>query len=524
MVCFAKSTPGTSTTVGDANWYIDAVLGSSTTWSNNYKYYNVKDKVIFGIDNTNPLCGIPDYDAKVSITINYINQSNTSTPTQNIELWVKFRKDGGIKLQLLDVFTGPADHLYQQITITGINIYQPNTTTAFSTPFWPENLYVDNVLEYDRYIDMVNLNTTSMYPGSYTSAGSGFNQTFRFANEPGIVDRISLKWDNVYGAEEYVVEWTWVSDPNPLSSSSSLVNPELLRYNFTDNSSRVIVVGTKYEIPLIYEKGYIVARVKPLGRDIDDPNVVTELGWSNDGFGPSNTMDNYTSMSPPLLSPGAYYFYTNGFENKINWQHSITFAEEGKTKQLISYFDGTLRKRQSVTRVNSTDSVAIVGETIYDSQGRPAVEVLPVPVQTATPQGNKGNKVMTYHDNFNRPVAHDNRSYNYKDFEGEGGDDCSGNIDGMSDNSGSSKYYSTENLDATGENKLVPDANNYPFVQTEYTPDNTGRISAKSGAGETHKLGTGHETKFFYATPLPEQLFRLFGNEVGFNVHYQKKP
>src|SRR5690606_2782039 len=55
-----------------------------------------------------------------------------------------------------------------------------------------------------------------------------------------------------------------------------------------------------------------------------------------------------------------------------------------------------------------------------------------------------------------------------------------------------------------------------------YTPDNTGRVSAKSGVGPAHQLGSGHEMKYYYTVPTQEELNRLFGYRVGNVQHYKK--
>ncbi|WP_093673236.1 hypothetical protein [Tenacibaculum sp. MAR_2009_124] len=71
---------------------------------------------------------------------------------------------------------------------------------------------------------------------------------------------------------------------------------------------------------------------------------------------------------------------------------------------------------------------------------------------------------------------------------------------------------------------FVADAKGFPFSQIEYTPDNTGRIRRKGGVGDTHQLGTDHEMKYFYETPMSrEELTRLFGDvNVGDLKHYKK--
>ena len=78
------------------------------------------------------------------------------------------------------------------------------------------------------------------------------------------------------------------------------------------------------------------------------------------------------------------------------------------------------------------------------------------------------------------------------------------------------------NTEKTFQN-LVPDAQNFPFSQIEYTNDNTGRIKRKSGVGIQHQLGNGHEMKYFYSQPNSSfELNRLFGYQVGNYKHYKK--
>ncbi|WP_158085183.1 hypothetical protein, partial [Niastella vici] len=68
----------------------------------------------------------------------------------------------------------------------------------------------------------------------------------------------------------------------------------------------------------------------------------------------------------------------NGHQNNLTWQAATSFAEEGKLKSAVAYYDGTLRQRQTVTKDNVTNTT-VLAETLYDFQGRPAVSVLPAP-------------------------------------------------------------------------------------------------------------------------------------------------
>jgi Domain of unknown function (DUF6443) len=206
--------------------------------------------------------------------------------------------------------------------------------------------------------------------------------------------------------------------------------------------------------------------------------------------------------------------------DKKNWQTIATYAEEGLRKDVVSYYDGTYRKRQIVTK-SSTDDKSIVAESIYDYQGRPAINVLPAPVD---------NNHIRYYNNFNQNSM--GKPYSRTDFDED--TNCATPIGIMKADAvsgslpvGASNYYSPKNLLADKEQgKGIPDAEGYPFSVTEYTRDNTGRVSKQSGLGANYINGTtgklDHATQYFYGTPSQEELDRLFGSEIGYAIHYKK--
>lgn len=134
---------------------------------------------------------------------------------------------------------------------------------------------------------------------------------------------------------------------------------------------------------------------------------------------------------------------------------------------MISYFDGSLHNRQSVTKVNTEQNV-IVGETIYDHQGRPAVNVLPAPVVYPNCTTSYDAPALKYYERFNRNMA--DTSYTKLDFDMDSGD-CEASAGEMDTTSGSSRYYSPFNPDKTLNQAFVPDAERFPFSQIEYTPE-----------------------------------------------------
>jgi hypothetical protein len=213
----------------------------------------------------------------------------------------------------------------------------------------------------------------------------------------------------------------------------------------------------------------------------------------------------------PWTAVQSYAF--NGHSDSLNWQARTSFAEEGKRKAVVQYYDGSLRSRQTVTKDNVSNTT-VTAETFYDGQGRPAVQILPVPGI---------NTIIGYTKNLNR--------FNLQNPD----DDPARHFDlvaisapntpppFLKDSSGAARYYSAANDEKEeGPNKNIPDAEGYPYSLTRYTPDGTGRITSQSGVGLAMRMGGGHETKYFYGSPAQEELDGLFGTEVGYNVHYSK--
>jgi len=302
--------------------------------------------------------------------------------------------------------------------------------------------------------------------------------------------QLNISWPPFAGADEYDLEFTTYDDSSSVSKDSASTTYSDMGTLFKNNATRVTVQGIQYAINLVYNPGYVLYRLRPIHYDMNGNRI--EGTWSSD-----------TSLKLKFF---VNRFHWKGHENAMNWQYTAAYAEQGKRKEVTSYFDGSLRNRQSVT-INNTENKAIIGETIYDYQGRPAVTTLPGP---------KDSNKFTFYDKYN--VDPSGSEYNRADFDTGL---CEYTPIGMDSIVGSSRYYSSSNPDTTsGFDRFLPDAQGYPFTMTEYTPDNTGRISRQSIAGKTHRFGSGHETKYYYGKPAQIELDRLFGNEVGDCSHY----
>lgn len=319
------------------------------------------------------------------------------------------------------------------------------------------------------------------------------------ANPPPNVDtsdEIPVEWDAVRGADEYDLEWAYIDSTALLNHRyGNPVNPQLV---FENNASRVTVKDNAYRIPLLYDNGgvlyYRVRAVQQKG------NVRIETAWSSGH-----------------LPGGLGVFNFCGHQRSLNWQSSLSFAEEGKRKAVVQYYDGSLRSRQTVTKDNSTNTT-LVAESFYDYQGRPVINVLPAPTLS---------NAIKYSQSFNRGedangngIEYDKGQYDHMDDPAEF---LSASAKPMSKNYGASQYYSDQTPNKNeGMNGYIPDAGKYAFTETSYTQDNTNRISRQGGVGPTYKLGSNHETKYYYSSAAQKELDALFGTEVGDQSHYFK--
>jgi len=385
------------------------------------------------------------------------------------------------------------------IAFEGAN--QDTNTNLNSTP---ANVILWGSFQVERYYDIAsnapNVNAPQIIN---TTASSG-------SSAPG---SILFSWSPVAGAMEYELEYSWVDNYAPIDPNTGTI-PDPLPANqipfstrdFELNNTRIQTLSTSYEFPLIYSQGYLIYRVRAVARHLSNFNQPVYTAWSSTGL--EDGMISDWTQAHIAITP---------HENDMNWQFQASFAEEGKKKEVVSYFDGTLRNRQTVTKINSDDN-AIVGEVIYDNQGRPAIEVLPTPVAAT-----EDNEIRYYSD-YNKNSL--DSIYTHNDFDWSSTDstavDCETPVGLMNTSSGASAYYGNQSLEPGTFQDFVSNAEGFPFSQIEYTPDNTGRIRRKGGVGPTHQLGTNHEMKYYYAVPTQEELNRLFGYRVGNAQHYKK--
>ncbi|WP_347067842.1 RHS repeat-associated core domain-containing protein [Flavobacterium sp. WV_118_3] len=369
-----------------------------------------------------------------------------------------------------------------------------NTTSNYI----PENIFLDLGLKVKRYYTV-----SDQVPNPMATITNQLDSSTG-AMVPG---SIKIEWQKLAGALEYELEWTWIDSYAATNVTDNLPAGAI---NFSDrdfelNNTRISTKSNSYEIPLLYAKGYLIYRVRAVGLH---PTVFKGKyygKWSSETGGAKTKVSDWTHVAQ-----------LSEHEKSKNWQLQVSYAENGKKKEVISYFDGSLRNRQTVTKIN-TDKNAIVGEVVYDAQGRPAVEVLPTPTNENS---------IRYFKNYN--TVQSGTPYSFRDFDFDDSSDptnCTIQVNKMDLGSGAARYYSANGLidfPNSINQKYVPDAENHPFSQIEYTPDNTGRIARKGGVGVNHQLGSGHEMRYLYTVPTDKELNRLFGYSVGDVSHYKK--
>jgi RHS repeat-associated protein len=519
---FAKKEKFVSSTINGAtlnnpsvtHWGINKTLTAEvvgfTFNSSTYKTKEVKSYIQLRLKTEN-IPNLTAFRAKVPVKITYfLNNSSFATPiVENKTLTVEFDPTEGVKYKNIDLLLIP--NAYKVQVEYSANSITLETLSGTNTPISITNdhrnfIELQAFTEIERYYNFNNIYQTGV--GSVEQVIEHIQINFQNAN-----NELTLNWDALPYAEGYELEYTFVDDYS--DDIANYLPASQLRFSFKNNSTRILLEKNEYTMPLVQEHGYLVFRVRGYGMAGSNFDRIYFGNFDLDAGGgfPANHIFTVGSF-PHKYKIDAQTHTTD----KINWQSVTTFAEEGKSKTVAKYMDGTMRERQIVTSI-STDHNAIVAETIYDRHGRPAVNILPAPVDLPA---------IKYYANFNQNQA--GQPYSHLDFDIKGADVCSPAIINplkRPNNQGAGNYYSKNNDIKNGYNAYIPEAYGYPFSTVKYMPDNTTRVVRQGGVGEIFQPGKttngiqNHDTKFYYGKPTQERLDRLFGTDVGYREHYQ---
>ncbi|MBO9205234.1 MULTISPECIES: RHS repeat-associated core domain-containing protein [Niastella] len=406
-----------------------------------------------------------DFTASVDLLIEYRLAGSGTVNTLPVKtLSVTYTKDKGVKYDARQ-YLSLDDAEYVKVTVmhvegAPIGNFDPKT-----------QLVLENEMRVTRYYDL----QTGVQPTLTLSSPTDDELPVSWTIQPNA------------GNTHTQLEWAWVEDE---MADAYKING-VTDYNlvFKNNSTRIDLPGSvfAYKIPALYSSGTIYCRIRAVN--------IKKSGSRTDG-----------PWAP------VQFITVNGFaDNAMNWQANVSYAEEGKRKAVAQFYDGSLRNRQTVTKDNVTNTV-VTAETLYDGQGRPAVQILP------TPSGDAAMKYYSQLNLFNGQSPGDDPT---KFFDLQALNSTGSTVPEMNVSGGAAKYYSAGGV-AISNSPNTPDAEGYPYVVTRYTPDGSGRIMAQSAPGAAFQMGKGHETKYYYGTPAQEELDGLFGTEAGIYTHYFK--
>ncbi|MCB0476360.1 MAG: hypothetical protein KDC69_11835, partial [Flavobacteriaceae bacterium] len=384
-----------------------------------------------------------------------------------------------------------------EATITAVNV-----TDLSNIPIAVPN---KNNLPNDIHFDL-NLEVNRIY----TLDPNSIIQVDHYGTFDSGTNEYTISWNFLSGAKEFDVEWLFVDIGNNAQSDEFEIDFR--------NATRITTQQHFYKISMAYPRGFLIYRVRGVGYKKATPTSLTfnkrvEGKWSFIGKGKffydGNKIKESSSGSNWILD----FYYWNGLESDKNWQYNVVYAEDGKHKEVINFYDGILKPTQTATILNTNNS-AVIAQPIYDYIGRSSLQVLPAPQKS---QGIRYYKPL--HKNSS------GQDYDFEDF------DLDSNIlepDKLSpiNNLGAGFYYSSQNTNPQGINgAYIPDAQGYPFSRTIYKNDGSGRVKAVSGVGQEYFSNNGamkHETEFLYGSPFQEELVMLFGSNVGFAEYYEK--
>jgi RHS repeat-associated protein len=522
--CSAKWTGANwQTALGNPTYYprIDAVVVDASVY-NGASYAveagSVKNFVQLRVDlkSENSLIFNKRFKVETNVDISFPDNASANcggSPCMNIILGVEYNPAAATTFKDRDVFQVPIP--------AGQSAYKMNLKLNSAKVFkWNGTAYVE-MLSGDP--DLISANN---YLSWYLDAWVEMEQYRKIVTTPTIPqisaatitnNQIDLTWGAVTNAVEYDLEWIYIDDYGT-TDLTTFTSASLLKYNFRKNSNRVRVSTNTYSIPLVFEHGYVAFRVRSIGRNssnLADLSKPVFSDWSVPISSTSGTVNNLAEIGLNIQKIKVI----NGDvhqQDLLNWQMVASYFEDGNRKDLVSYFDGTMRGRQSVTKTYEYNTT-IVSDQLYDFEGRPSVQLMPAPIN-ATALQFYPNLNGTSAAQFNRSIFNTYTS-------------CALNSGAITNNTGvlqgSGQYYSASNFSLNTATPSVsvaylPDAEGYPYTQVEYTHDNTGRVRRQGGAGTNHKIGSGHDTRYYYGVPAQIELDRLFGGEVGDANHYKK--
>ena len=215
----------------------------------------------FGINERVTHGYLGDFNGSITSTVNVFGIDEDGIETQVIAneiLSISYQGlSGGFDIQT-SVLEHSGYHKYR-IEMGALNL--PTGLTAV-----PPNVYVEANLHIDRYYEISQELPLVGAKEVFYENGNTYKTLLQPQNaSPSVnANEIEIYWDYIEGAEEYELEWTWIDNYDVTAALS------LSERSFELNNTRILTNKQTYTIPLTYAKGYLVYRVRGVGRWIDN--------------------------------------------------------------------------------------------------------------------------------------------------------------------------------------------------------------------------------------------------------------
>ncbi|HRG90966.1 MAG TPA: hypothetical protein PLW44_18215, partial [Chitinophagales bacterium] len=243
----------------------------------------------------NPAVAVPSgstFTASVDLLVQYKTSATAAIQNKTITLAINYNPTAGTAYKAKDVYV-LKDVVWAQVKTVNKNI--------LTVPADDNSLQ----LHYQYSADKVfppNASEAVLVNSFLPSTNNGY---------------LKLQWKELPWAERYDVEWTFVDN---YSSTGSERPASELSYNFRHNSTRVSTLNTELEIPLVFEKGYVLARVRAVGLKGTNSDEWEYGRWS--------AFTNNTGTGIPTDGKAVHKVTAAQIHeaDKMNWQYRSVFA------------------------------------------------------------------------------------------------------------------------------------------------------------------------------------------------------
>ncbi|MCD6066498.1 MAG: hypothetical protein K0S33_1324 [Bacteroidetes bacterium] len=385
---------------------------------------------------------------------------------------------------------------YVAIDFTGLHstVERFEVTATYSLLTAPSNAAVESVIQTDVYF-------TEEYDYGTNSLGSPV-----LVCDPVVFNgnEATFRWRHHCppSAPNYQFQLLRLFNNDIATSSSETDITALLDW---DKALTIETGNSLNEISLTLAEGtgYYIWRVRPIGNAFEG-GLGNDLNW-----GVWSTTGSYTSSTTNyVISTGAtpYLFFYNQFDDGMNWIFSRSFIEGDKQTngqivigESMNYANGLQMALQQQSRLKA-EQKKMVGETIYDYSGRPALTAMAAPVNDNT---------LGYISGYVKNAL--GNTYSAADFDANGNYKDPLPVD--INTPGPGKYYS-DNNDLESD---VPSAGGYPYSRTLFMNDGTSQPKEQSSPGTDHTLTTTapkHTIRNFSSSVADIELISIFGDEA----------